>query len=128
MRKTVKVTTMMLGISVSILIMASALKKLSSISPGDMIVGLAGIAGLMAVLIVAVKALGSGSKKVMKGATQLVILAIAVKLLASACKSLSKLSWDEMARGLVGVGVLMAEIAVFLKMANFNKKSFSTAV
>jgi len=50
-----------------------------------MIVGLAGIAGLMAVLIVAVKALGSGSKKVMKGATQLVILAIAVKLLASAC-------------------------------------------
>ena len=127
-RKTGKVTTMMLGMSVSILIMASALKKLSSISPGDMIVGLAGIAGLMAVLIVAVKALGSGSKKVMKGATQLVILAIAVKLLASACKSLSKLSWDEMARGLVGVGVLMAEIAVFLKMANFNKKSFSTAV
>lgn len=127
-RKTGKVTTMMLGMSVSILIMASALKKLSSIGPGDMIVGLAGIAGLMAVLIVAVKALGSGSKKVMKGATQLVILAIAVKLLASACKSLSKLSWDEMARGLVGVGVLMAEIAVFLKMANFNKKSFSTAV
>ena len=72
-RKTGKVTTMMLGMSVSILIMASALKKLSSISPGDMIVGLAGIAGLMAVLIVAVKALGSGSKKVMKGATQLVI-------------------------------------------------------
>ena len=47
-RKTGKVTTMMLGMSVSILIMASALKKLSSISPGDMIVGLAGIAGLMA--------------------------------------------------------------------------------
>ena len=34
-RKTGKVTTMMLGMSVSILIMASALKKLSSISPGE---------------------------------------------------------------------------------------------
>lgn len=127
-RKATKVTTMMLGMSISILIMASALKKLSSISAGDMIVGLAGIAGLMAVLIVAVKAMGQNSKKVMKGATQLVVLALAVKILASACKSLSKLSWSEMARGLVGVGVLLAELAVFLKMANFNKKSLSTAI
>lgn len=128
MKKAGKVTSMMLGMSVSILIMASALKKLSSISAGDMIVGLAGIAGLMAVLIVAVKAMGQNSKKVMKGATQLVVLALAVKILASACKSLSSLSWTEMAKGLVGVGVLLAEIAVFLKMANFNKKSLSTAI
>lgn len=127
-KKAAKTTTMMLGMSMAVLIMASALKKLSSINPGDMIIGLAGVAGLMAVLIVAVKALGQNSKKVMKGATQLVVLAIAVKVLASACKSLSKLSWDEMARGLVGVGVLMAEIAVFLKMANFNKKGLSTAI
>lgn len=127
-KKAAKATTMMLGMSISILIMASALKTLSKIDAGDMVVGLAGIAGLMAVLIMTVKVMGQNSKKVMKGATQLVVLALAVKLLASACKSLSKLSWNEMARGLVGVGVLMAEIAVFLKMANFNKKSFSTAV
>lgn len=51
-----------------------------------------------------------------------------VKITDAKSGLISKLSWDEMARGLVGVGVLMAEIAVFLKMANFNKKSFSTAV
>ena len=127
-KKALKTTTMMIGISLAVLIMASALKKLSKIGVGDMIVGLAGVAGLMSVLIIAVKALGQNSKNVMKGATQLVVLAFAVKVLASACKSLSKLSWNEMARGLVGVGVLMAEIAVFLKMANFNKKGLSTAI
>lgn len=127
-KKTGKVITMMLGMSVSILIMASALKKLSSIGIAGMIVGLTGIAGLMTMIIVAVKAIGQNSKKVLKGATQLILLALALKILASACESLSKLSWNEMARGLVGVGSLLAEMAVFLKMANFNKKSLSTAI
>ena len=63
----------------------------------------------------------------MKGATSLIIFGAAIKILASACEDLSKLQWDELGRGLTGVGVLFAEIAVFLRVAKFNGKMISTA-
>lgn len=122
-----KTTAAMLGMSVSVLILASALKSVSSLNPREIVVGLAGVAGLMAILVVATKAMSKGSKTIMKGAAQLVIFGLAIRVLASACKTMSKLSWGEMSRGLVGVGALMAEIAVFLNIAKFNKKSLSTA-
>ena len=63
----------------------------------------------------------------MKGATSLIIFGAAIKILASACRDLSKLQWDELGRVLTGVGVLFAEIAVFLRVAKFNGKMLSTA-
>lgn len=69
----------------------------------------------------------SSQKQVMKGATSLIIFGAAIKILASACEDLSKLQWDELGRGLTGVGVLFAEIAVFLRVAKFNGKMISTA-
>ena len=71
--------------------------------------------------------MASGQKQVMKGATSLIIFGAAIKILASACKDLSKLQWDELGRGLTGVGVLFGEIAVFLRVAKFNGKMISTA-
>lgn len=125
--KATKTVSMMLGMSLSVLILASALKKVASLDPKQLIVGLTGVAGLMAILVAATKLMGKDSKTIMKGATQLVIFGLAIRILASACKSLSSLSWGEMARGLVGVGALMAEIAVFLNVAKFQKKTLSTA-
>lgn len=71
--------------------------------------------------------LSSGSGQVVKGATSLVIFAAAVKVLASACKDLSALSWEELGKGLTGVGVLMGEIAIFLRAAKFSGKTITTA-
>lgn len=125
--KAVGTTALMVGMSVSILILAFALKKLASIEPDKIVTGISGVAGLMAILVVAVNAMGKKSKTVMKGAAQLVLLSIAIRILASACKSLSTLSWGEIAKGLAGVGVLLAEVAAFLNYAKFSKRSFSTA-
>ncbi|MBO5906209.1 MAG: tape measure protein [Kiritimatiellae bacterium] len=119
--------TTMIGISVAVLLLASALKMLSKIDTNDMIKGVAGVAGLTAIVVVAAKALASSDKKVIKGAVQMVIFAAAIKILASACKDLSSLSWNEMGKGLVGVGVLLAEVAIFLKTAKFSGKAISTA-
>lgn len=67
-------------------------------------------------------------KNVFEGlVTSLIIFGAAIKILASACEDLSKLQWDELGRGLTGVGVLFAEIAVFLRVAKFNGKMISTA-
>ena len=122
-----KSVTAMLGISTAVLILASALKKLGDLDLGQLATGLAGIAGLTAIVVAAAKAMSSGSSSIIKGATQMVIFAAAIKVLASVCEDLSKLSWEELAKGLVGVGVLLAEVSLFMNTAKFSGKSMTTA-
>ena len=125
--KVSKANAAMIAMSVSVLILASALKKLSDLQWDELARGLTGVAGLTVIVVVAAKAISGNSQKVMKGATSLVIFAAAIKILASACKDLSVLDWDELGRGLTGVGVLMGEVALFLKVAKFQGKAISTA-
>lgn len=122
-----KSVTAMLGISTAVLILASALKKLGDLDIGQLVTGLAGIAGLTAIVIAAAKAMSSGGSAIIKGATQMVIFAAAIKVLASVCEDLSKLSWEELAKGLVGVGALLAEVSLFMNTAKFSGKSMTTA-
>lgn len=125
--KVSKACTAMIAMSVAVSILAGALKKVSDLDWGELARGLIGIAGLTTIVVASSKAMVSGQKQVMKGATSLIIFGAAIKILASACKDLSKLQWDELGRGLTGVGVLFAEIAVFLRVAKFNGKMISTA-
>lgn len=125
--KVSKACTAMIAMSVAVSILAGALKKVSDLDWGELARGLIGIAGLTTIVVASSKAMASGQKQVMKGATSLIIFGAAIKILASACKDLSKLQWDELGRGLTGVGVLFAEIAVFLRVAKFNGKMISTA-
>lgn len=125
--KVSKACTAMIAMSVAVSILAGALKKVSDLDLGELARGLVGIAGLTTIVVASSKAMASGQKQVMKGATSLIIFGAAIKILASACKDLSKLQWDELGRGLTGVGVLFAEIAVFLRVAKFNGKMISTA-
>lgn len=125
--KVFKACTAMIAMSVAVSILAGALKKVSDLDWGELARGLIGIAGLTTIVVASSKAMASGQKQVMKGATSLIIFGAAIKILASACKDLSKLQWDELGRGLTGVGVLFGEIAVFLRVAKFNGKMISTA-
>lgn len=125
--KVSKACTAMIAMSVAVSILAGALKKVSDLDWGELTRGLVGTAGLTTIVVASSKAMASGQKQVMKGATSLIIFGAAIKILASACKDLSKLQWDELGRGLTGVGVLFAEIAVFLRVAKFNGKMISTA-
>lgn len=125
--KVSKACTAMIAMSVAVSILAGALTKVSDLDWGELARGLVGIAGLTTIVVASSKAMASSQKQVMKGATSLIIFGAAIKILASACEDLSKLQWDELGRGLTGVGVLFAEIAVFLRVAKFNGKMISTA-
>ena len=119
----IRSTTAMLAISTSVLILASALKKLGDLDAKQLATGLTGVAGLTATMIVAAKSLGKGGPTIIKGASQMVIFAAAIKVLASACEDLSALDWE----GLVGVGVLLAEVSLFMNTAKFSGQSVTTA-
>lgn len=127
LKGTSKAMASMIGISVAVLILSSALKSISSLSWEELIKGLAGVLGLMVIVVGATKLLGTSGKKVVKGATQMVIMAAALKILASVCKDLSSLSWEEIGKGLAGVAGLMAIVSLFLRTAKFSGKSIATA-
>ena len=128
MKNMTSASVAMAAMSTSILILASALKKLSGLSWEDLAKGIIGVAGLSAIMVVAAKALSSNTQQVMKGATQMVLFAAAIKILASVCEDLGALSWEELGKGLLGVGVLLAEVAIFMNNAKFSGKSISTAL
>lgn len=122
-----KTSTMMIAMSISIKILAGSLKNLAELDWKGIAKGLIGITGLTATVTIFAKVISTQKKKIIKGATGLVIFAAAIKILASVCKDLSELSWKQIAKGLIAVGVLMAEIAAFLNLAKFSLKTTTTA-
>ena len=122
-----KSVTAMLGIATAVLILASALKKIADLDTKQLTTGLIGVAGLTTMMIAAATAMSSNSKAIIKGATQMVIFAAAIKILASVCEQLAKLDWNQLAKGLVGVGALLADVSLFLRTAKFSGKSIITA-
>lgn len=122
----VKNSALMLTMSTSILILASALKKIAELDGGQLAKGVAGVTALMAAMVGAVKLLGMGGGSTMKGATQMVLFAASIKILASVCTDLATLEWNQLAKGLTGVGVLLAEVSLFMNTAKFSGKSLTT--
>lgn len=123
-----KTISMLIGLSSSILILASALKKISVLDWNELAKGLTGVLGLTAIIVGAAAALSKIEGKVMKGASSVVIFSEAICILAKACIKLSSLSWSELIKGLTGVGILLAEVDIFLKTTEFSNNAISTGL
>lgn len=115
-----KATTTMLGLSVAVLILASAMSKLAKLDANELTKGLMGVAGLTAVLVASAKVLSKVSGKLTKGAVGLIVFTLAIKSLVKPVKELGALSLGSLTKGLVAVGVLMAELALFMKTADLD--------
>lgn len=122
-----KTTTAMIGLSFAVLILASALKKISELDFNEMTTGLIGVLGLTATMVAAVKNMGSDSS-IIKGATQMVMFAAAIKILASVCEDLSQLSLGELAKGLTGLTIILAEVVAATRFMGDPKHMMSTGI
>lgn len=121
-----KAIPMMIGISTAIVILAGAMKILSSINVAGIAKGLVAIGILMAELgIFLNKAKFSG--KVTLAAGGIVILSSAMLILAKAVEQFGGMSWGELSKGLVSIGALLAEVAIFSKISGSAKHVISTA-
>lgn len=113
--------TAMIGISVSVLILASALKKISSISWDQLEVGLTGIAAILIMLTTVAKSLSKSSGTIMKGSTSLIAMAIAVNLLASVVEKFGAMNPEQLVQGLAGVAAVLTGIIAFTKLTSGAK-------
>lgn len=108
---------MLMSISAALLIMAGAVKLLSSIDTNSMFVGILGIGLLLAELSIAMKHLTSNKLADRKVISGLVGLAASLLILSVAVKKLGEIDGEAMARGLTGVAVILAEMASFTKLS-----------
>ena len=111
----------LIGLSVAILILSAAMKSLSELDWEEVAKGLVSIAGLCGILVGSAKLMSSSSKDLAKCGTNLIMFAAAIGILSLVVKSLGQIDTTSLIKGLVGVGVLCAELAAFLKTADFDK-------
>lgn len=123
----IRSTTAMLAISTSVLILASALKKLGDLDAKQLATGLTGVVGLTATMIVAAKSLSKGGPTIIKGASQMAIFAAAIKILASACEDFAQMNWGEIGRGLTSIGIVLAEIVAFTRLTGNAQHVIATS-
>lgn len=118
-----KVVGAMIPLAAAILILSFAMKNLSELDWDGVLKGLTGVAGLCAILVKSSERLSKSSGKMIKGAAGLIVFAVAIRLLVKPVKELGEIDTDKLAKGLIGVGVLCAELALFLKGANLDQVS-----
>lgn len=113
----------MIEMSAAILVLASALKKIASIDSDKLAGALVGITVLIGEMVAASLALSKWGGKIKTSAVSMILFAEAINILANAVGklgALGALDTDKLTKGLVGVGVLMAELAAFMVASKFG--------
>lgn len=126
--KMAKVSTQMIAMATAILILSFAMKNLASLDWEGVTKGTVGIAALAAVLVIAAKSLNKSSGKLIKGSTGLIAFAAAILIMSKAVESLSALNLDELAKGLTGLTVILAEVVAFTRFMGNPKRMISTGI
>ena len=123
----VKTVGLMIAMSISVLMLAGALKMISTIDSEGMITGVLGIAAVMTILVKAVKALQSDSKTAVKGAGQMFVIAMSLAMLAGALKILATMSWQEMFIGITAMVVTLGALVGAVKILEKGEMKASGA-
>ena len=118
LKGTLKATMLMTGMATSMLILAAAMKILSTMSFGSMLTALVGIAGGLTALIVAVNKLPEENTR--KAAKSIRTLSISLVIFGAAMKIMASMSWNELARGLTGTVVGLASLVAAVKLLPKN--------
>ena len=117
----------LIKISASVLILAIALKKIADLDGEQLAKGLIGI-GVLLAEIIATSKLFNSDNGFSKSSVGLVIFAAAIALLVIPIKQLSKLSIEELIKGLVGLGAVLLEMSLFLNSLKTNKMGVNKAL
>lgn len=127
-KKVGKGTSSMVVMAAGVLILTSALKKISEIETGKLLTSVIALGAVMAELVAAQVAISKWAKDGSKHAMSMLAMAAAVRVLAEAVEQLADLGWDGIEKGLIAVAGLLAEVAAFSGLSNFGGLTAGKAV
>jgi tape measure domain-containing protein len=103
----------------AVLILSQALKQMAGLDWNELSKGLTGLAVTLGLLVASLKFMPMPAGLISTG-LGLIVLGAAIKILASAVEDLSSLGWNELSKGLVGVGVLLGALTLFTMFSKVN--------
>lgn len=116
--------TTLVIIAGAVSILAGALEKLSVFQSWDATwPAIVALGSIMAGITASAKRLAknTNSAELLKVSASLIVFSIAVSKMADAMERFSRLGWEDIAKGLVSLGVLLGEIAVFINFSKFTE-------
>ena len=116
----------------SIALLVNSMEKIASLSGGAAVGGILAIGSLMTKLNISLKAItktmkGIKTTDLIKTGAALIEFAKAVDMLANAMSTIGKLDWDEIGKGLTGMGGAMGELVAAAKGLSYAKVDLKTA-
>ena len=112
-------------LAVAVNVLASAVKKLGELDIDKLRKGLIAVALLIATLVAATNRLDTNTSGIIRTSAAMILLGVAIRVLVESVEELSEMNWEELAKGLVGVGTLLASLALFTKFVEADKGGIS---
>lgn len=119
----------LIALSAAILILAIAMKTVSSITNDGLTRGIMGLTALFTFVIIyiaAIESIAGNSQSIVKGSATLIGLAIAIDLLVIAVKKLGEMDVETLMKGLTSVGLLLTGLMIFTAFSGADKMGFSS--
>ena len=112
-----KISRSMIVMGVALNILAFAVKQLATLKPEELFRGLIGVGAMLIELAVFMKLIQKLTVEG-KGMLGLIALSASLLILAKVVKTIGKLNPEQLAKGLVGLGFVLLELAAFIKLTN----------
>ena len=122
-----KISTFMLSFATSVLILSAAIEKLGKLKPETLLTGILGLTVVMGLVVASAKLMSKVSGKMVSASTGLVIFGAAIMVMGEALEKLGTIKPDVIGSGLVAMGVLLAELAIFMRVCKFDKLGITSA-
>ena len=122
------ISNMMTSLGTAILVLAVAVKVLSTIDFLDLVNGVGAVIILMKALADQAVLLSNIDTKVMKGAKTMIALAIAVRILASAVKVMAEIPFTSLVKGMIATVGLIYALVGAVKIMGDTKLSMGTGL
>lgn len=123
-----KTAAVIQALAFAMLELAAALKIMSTIDSRTLAYDCMALAGVLTILVAAVAALSKLSSPMKTGAGSIVLLSASIVILAAGLKILSTIPAMSIAKGLMAIGALLTEIALFTIAVNGTRLSPSVAL
>lgn len=123
MMKSLQITLLissMVALATAILILAGAMKVISSLSWEELAIGLTGTIALIGSLIAVSKLMNTQSSGMIKTGLGLIALAAALRVLVGVVKELGSLDANTLIQGLTGIAALLTELGIAMKLVDFG--------
>lgn len=121
------ISTAMVILAIAVRILTGAVEKLGNMDWKALLKGLGGVITLLAALTVVANKMPKNPVGMVATGIGIIALSVAIKILASAVKDFEELRWQEVVKGLIGVGTILGALTLFTKFAAVNKGAVAQA-